>query len=372
VIRAAGPVSRVELARLSSLTPASVSNIVRVLLESGLVEEAGQSPSTGGKRRTMLRITANARCGIGIHVESDQIIYAMTNMAGGLIGRQRRQGAAGLAPEALLDRLCREVDEFIGHLGILRGAIVGVGVVSSGSIDYYRGTLGGFVGNSFGSSLPLRDQLSAALGLPVVIDRDSTAAAVGEFWGGGYDQPPTFSCIYMGDGIGSATVYEGVPVRGASSNAGEIGHVSLDRDGEQCYCGNRGCLEQLAAPRALVSQNDSGVTGLSTAQAFDSIARQAVHGDAAAESLIRESARSLAAGAVTLANMADIDLIVLAGPGFAIAGAIYVTEIREAIAERAFARSVHPTEVRLATNPRDSAALGASALVLQQLLAPRI
>ena len=85
---------------------------------------------------------------------------------------------------------------------------------------------------------------------------------------------------------------------------------------------------------------------------------------------IDESAVLLAEGALALANLWDLDTLVLAGPGFAVAGSLYVTEIRRRLAQRAFARDVHDVQVDLSSNPRDSAAIGGAALVLQGSVAP--
>ena len=105
-------------------------------------------------------------------------------------------------------------------------------------------------------------------------------------------------------------------------------------------------------------------------RAFDVLARAAIYGDGQARALVDESALLLADGALTLANLWDLDTLVLAGPGFAVAGSLYVSEIRRRLAERAFSRGVHAVEVDLSSNPRDAAAIGGAALVLQGSVAP--
>ncbi|WP_202610558.1 ROK family protein [Herbidospora solisilvae] len=105
-------------------------------------------------------------------------------------------------------------------------------------------------------------------------------------------------------------------------------------------------------------------------RAFDVLARAAVYGDDQARALIAESASLLADGALTLANLWDLDTLVLAGPGFAVAGSLYVSEIRRRLGESAFSRQVHPVQVDLSSNPRDAAAIGGAALVLQGSVAP--
>lgn len=377
IIRATGPVSRVEIAERAGLTQAAVSMIVRSLLNDGLVHEVGQAQSTGGKRRTLLDIRPGARCAVGIHLGYDSIVYVVTNMAGGMIGRQRRRGAGDSLPIEVVARIAVEVTDLMLDLDVQREDVVGIGIVAAGPIDYSAGVVIGSPSLRHWGTFALRTELGRATGIPVVVDKDATAAAIGEFWGGRVDEPLSFACLYMSAGIGSGIVINGSPFRGSASNAGEIGHVSLDIRGERCSCGNRGCLETFAAPAAVVRRaraSDPELKDLRAsdiARVFDDIARRAIGREPHALGLIRESAAYVAEGAVTLVNITDLDLIVLAGPGFAIAGAIYIEAIRQALAERFFARRSHGVEVRFSTNPRDAAALGASALVLQQSLAPR-
>lgn len=376
IIRSGGPVSRVEIADRAGLTQAAVSMIVRGLLDDGLVREVGFAVSTGGKRRTMLEISADARCAIGVHLGADSIVYVVTDMAGGVVGRKRCDGAGEDAPKEVVARIATSIAELLRILGLPRERVVGIGLVSAGPIDFPAGTIAGVPAMAHWESFPVRAELEAATGLPVVVDKDATAAAIGEFWGGRVVAPLSFACLYMGTGIGAGIVTNGTAFRGSASNAGEIGHVSLDPAGPVCRCGNRGCLELFASPPAVVASADGAeaagrASTAEVARRFDELARAAVRGDGRAEEILRASARSVAEGALTLVNLIDPDLLVLAGPGFAIAGAIYIREIRAVLAERFFARRIHGVEVRMATNPRDAAALGASALVLQQSLTPR-
>ena len=93
-----------------------------------------------------------------------------------------------------------------------------------------------------------------ALGLPVLLDNDAAAAAIGEYWMGAVDPRSTYGCIYMATGIGGGVVVAGEVYRGSSSNSVEIGHISMDVNGDECPCGNVGCLENYAGPSAVVRQ----------------------------------------------------------------------------------------------------------------------
>ncbi|GAB1822845.1 ROK family transcriptional regulator [Herbidospora sp. RD11066] len=371
LIRSAGPISRVELVEATGLTQPTISNIVRRLLDDGVVRETGDTVATGGKPRTMLVINSRSAYGVGIRVGTDALTCVVTDTRGGTIGRE-----LVAVSDDLVAQLVALYQHVTGGLGLAPQSVAGLAVVAPGPVDVARGR---FLGLSGLEEVDLRHELSARLGVPVLVDGDAAAAAVGEFWGRQVSRDRTFGCLYMNSGIGSGVVLDGALQRGASSNAGEIGHMSVVRDGGPCRCGNRGCLELYAAPSALVARARA-TPGLADrlgirpddpySRAFDVLARAAIYGDDQARALIDESASLLADGALTLANLWDLDTLVLAGPGFAVAGSLYVSEIRHRLATRAFSRRIHPVQVDLSSNPRDSAAIGGAALVLQGSVAP--
>jgi predicted NBD/HSP70 family sugar kinase/DNA-binding LacI/PurR family transcriptional regulator len=376
VIRSAGPISRIELVEATGLTQPSISNIVRKLLDEGVVRETGDTVATGGKPRTLLAINAHAVYGVGMHLATDWITCVVTDTNGGIVGRQLVAGVGDDPPDKVIERLVELFRSVTEGLGLARSSLAGLAVVGPGPVDVLRGVL-----PAPGSSerLELCETLAAELGVPVLVDNDAAAAAVGEFWGRQISRERTFGCLYMGHGIGAGTVLDGSLHRGASSNAGELGHITVVADGLTCRCGNRGCLELYAAPPALVTQARAipgladriGISACDTdAHAFDLLARSAVYGESGAAEIVDASVTRLADAAVTLANLWDLDTLVVAGPGFAVTGARYVSEIRRRLAARARARDRHGVWVELSSNPRDSAAIGGAALVLQGLVAP--
>jgi predicted NBD/HSP70 family sugar kinase len=379
LIRSSGPISRVELVKATGLTQPTISNIVRRLIDDGVVRETGDLVATRGKPRSMLVINSRAAYGVGIHVAADALTCVVTDTRGGTVGRQLVAAHSGGSSESVVAQLADLYQEITQGLGLPPQSVAGMAVVGPGPVDVARGRFLALPGPQRPAGLDLAHALTGRLGVPVLVDSDAAAATVGEFWGRQVSRERTFGCLYMNSGIGSGVVLDGALHRGASSNAGKLGHLAVVRNGERCHCGNRGCLEQYAAPRVLVARARS-TPGLAArlrirdedpdARAFDVLARAAIYGDEQASALVDESAELLADGAVLLANLWDIDTLVLAGPGFAVAGSIYVTEIRRRLAQGAFARDVHDVQVDLSSNPRDSAAIGGAALVLQGSVAP--
>jgi predicted NBD/HSP70 family sugar kinase len=178
----------------------------------------------------------------------------------------------------------------------------------------------------------------------------------------------------MTDGFGLGLVIDGHIYRGASSNAGEFGHVTVDPRGPECVCGRRGCLQAVGGMGRIVElaladqvfSHDCRLRGTAKATRgdFAKIARAAARGDHRALALIRQSADHLASALVSIHNVLDLDQLVLAGPGFSVVGQVYADTVAEQLALGAFSRSRHTVRVGLSTMGNDVAALGAASLVL--------
>ena len=379
LIRSSGPISRVELAELTGLTQATISTVVRELLADGVISETGRGESTGGKPRMQLEINPASRLGIGVHIGQDYITYIVADLGGTVVGRKRVDGPGDASPITVVVRMAEDIESLIVGLNLDRSSIVGMGLAIPGPVDLLAGTVRDVPSLMGWSEFPIRTALAKATGLQCEFDNDATAAAIGEYWLGATVDYGSYASVYMGSGIGSGIVIDGTIYHGLSGNVGEIGHLSVDARGPKCACGNNGCLELFAGPAAIMQRATDAVrrgdldiplTG-KTSVDFASLGTAATKGEPAAVALIEESASFIASAVVSLVNLFDLPLIVLAGNAFATAGSIYVRTISGALAERALVRDIHPVEVRMSVNGNDAAALGAATLVLQDRLSPR-
>ncbi|PWC04647.1 ROK family transcriptional regulator [Mycetocola zhujimingii] len=379
LIRSSGPISRVELAELTGLTQATISTVVRELLTDGVISETGRGESTGGKPRMRLEINPASRLGIGVHIGQDYITYIVADLAGTVVGRKRVDGPGDDSPVSVVARMTDDIESLIVGLDLDRHSLVGMGLAMPGPIDRIAGTVRGVPSLLGWTEFPIRRALATTTGLQVELDNDATAAAIGEYWLGATVGYGSYASVYMGSGIGSGIVVDGTIYHGLSANVGEIGHVTVDARGPLCPCGNFGCLELFAGPRAIMNKATDAVargeldiplTG-KTSVDFAALGTAAARGDATASALIQESADYMASAIVSMVNLFDLPLIVLAGNAFSTTGSIYVRTITRVLAERAMVRDIHPIEVRVSVNGNDAAALGAATLVLQERLSPR-
>lgn len=375
VIRASRTVSRVELADATGLTQATVSTVVRKLIDEGLVVEVGRGASTGGKPRTLLQIEPTARYAFGAQLGPDATTFVLADLGGATVSRWRREPLMDVVPDRAVAVVAEELHGIVERAAIDRGRLAGVGLVAPGPLLAATGIVLAPPSMRDWVDFPLRERLERATDLPVLLDNDATATAAGLYWTDGIAPATTLAALFMGQGIGAGLLSGGSVQRGTSGNAGEIGHVTIEVDGPQCWCGNSGCVEALAGPvptveRARAAGIDLGDPARPVVVAFGQLARLALGGDSRALAVVERSARYVAVAAHTLVNVVDPDLLVLTGPAFAVAGPLYLPVVAEHVMTRRFARHSTPIDVRLSTHGPEAAALGAAALVLQAELAP--
>lgn len=387
-IRSSGTTSRVELAERTGLTPQTISVIVRRLLTDGLVREDGARPSAGpsggGKPRTTLRVEPTAGYAVGLHFDPGQIVAVLVDMAGTVLAEARRTVHPSVQPEEAVALMGRAVRKVVREAAIPARRMLGVGLACPGPIDQelglvlYPPRLAGW------DRVPLAAMLEENTGTRVTMDNDATAAAIGERWSGVAKNIGNFVYIYMGTGIGGGLFLSNQVYRGPFRNAAEVGHITAAPDGPECYCGNRGCLEALACPAAMVAdvrrllaEGGRGVLAAAYAKDPESVDHEALcsaaaGGDELARSVVDRVAGHLSNAAVSVTNVLDVELLVLGGPALGAVGEIYRDAVAEALAARPIARHVHQVPVSLSPAGGDAAAIGGASLVFHHAFAPQL
>ncbi|MFD8014341.1 ROK family protein [Streptomyces sp. NPDC058955] len=356
LLRTAGEegISRLELAARTGLTPQAVSKITARLRAEGLAAEAGRRASTGGKPRTVLRLVPGAAYAVGAHLDRDGLTLALTDLTGAPVAVRHHPLTLAAGPDPVLATLTEEVRALLTAAGAETEAgaetatgaeakaaprsvpapVLGVGLAMPGPLDHRRGVPGRVTGAPVWDGFPVRDELAARLGLPVTLDKDTNAAALGLAVRPG--APRSFAYVHLGTGLGAGLVVGGAPLRGERTGAGELGHQTVQLDGPACDCGARGCLEVLCL--AAVARGE-----------------------------LPEAARILGTGAANLVRLLDIDRVLLGGRVVLAAPGVFAEGVAAVLAGLRL-----PTPVEVATAPH-AVALGAAQLVLAPVfgLAPK-
>jgi predicted NBD/HSP70 family sugar kinase len=385
-IQLADGVSRVEIAQHTGLTPQTVSGIVRRLIDEGIVHEDGARTSSGGKPRTVLRVNAGAGHAVGLHFDPVELAAVVVDLLGRPLVTARRPTPRPVDPATVTAAMAELVDEVLGEAGVRRDQVLGLGLAAPGPIDQHVGMVISPPQLADWSRVPIKEMLATATGLEVTLDNDATAAAVGERWAGAGRGAANFAYFHLGTGVGGGLVLGHQVYRGGSMNAAEFGHTSVAEDGPDCYCGNRGCLESLVNPPAIVAAAHRLLAAAPTASSslaaafrtdpstvdHPAICRAAAAGDPLAAEVIDTAAEHLATVVVNVVNIVDVDLVILGGHGIRHVESRFRQAVVRALATRPLARHIRVVDVALSPLGVDSAVVGGAALVLHATFSPQV
>ena len=265
------------------------------------------------------------------------------------------------------DTVMRAVEEVLGELTASpswsRAGALGIG--SAGPVDASAGTVSP-VNVPGWRDFPLVERVRAAAGdLPVELIGDGVAITAAEHWQGAARGHANALCMVVSTGVGGGLVLNGQLHPGPTGNAGHIGHISVDLDGDACPCGSRGCVERIAsgpniARRAVEGGWRPGPDGDASAAAVAAAARA---GDPIAVASFKRAAQALAAGIAATATLVEIDIAVIGG-GVGKAGDVLFTPLRKALSDYATLSFVRRLTVTPAQMGTDAGLVGAAAAAL--------
>ncbi len=221
------------------------------------------------------------------------------------------------------------------------------------------------------NNLPLKAELEKALKIPVHIENDANAAALGEKWLGAGRDIKSMIHLTLGTGVGGGIILDNKIWHGADGMAGEIGHMTLIPDGRQCTCGNTGCLETYASARGIVQsfREELEKQKLPVTEALKEVTSEKVYqaareGDAVARWVMKDMGRMLGIGIASLINIFNPQRVVIGG-GVKDAWPLFIGATHEEIMKRAFQVPAERTEIVPSLLGDDAGMVGAAAVALE-------
>lgn len=393
VRRSPDGLSRVELAARTGLSAQTVSNVTRFLIEAGMIVESGTVVSGRGKPRTILRLEPGSRYAVGVHVDPAVVTYVLLDLAGTVVAASTTSTPTADDPSEVVRTIASAVDGLVADAGVAVDSVLGVGIASPGPIDVEAGIV---VDPPFlprWRDVPLRDALAEATGYPVLLEKDVTAAAVGEMFLAGESSARNFAFVYFGTGFGVGLVVDHEPVRGVGSNAGDAGHIMVDQGslaGTPDGSGTRGEVGAAVAPDRLVRVARSRGLALSGGgavadaadatdaadvdavnAAWDELAAAIADGEDTAVTLAADAGTVMGNAVVLIVNLLDIDRVVFGGPFWSRIASAALPAARTAIVGSPLLVPKHAVQVVESDRGADVAAVGAACLVLDAALSPR-
>jgi glucokinase len=314
--------------------------------------------------------SAKTSCAIGIDLGATKTEAALVDAEGDIADRQRTPTEAAKGPDHVV-----EIVVSLVKTHFLRGSerpVCAIGLGVAGQVDSESGVVRR-APNLDWRDFPIRERLEAALKLPVAVLNDVQAITYGECRRGVGHGTRDLVCLFAGTGVGGGVVVGGELVRGASGNAGEFGHMTIERNGVQCSCGNRGCLETFVGGWAIARRARERVTadpmrGAALQRLANGdvakitaalVGDAASQGDALAREIVEETGTALGIGLAAIANALNPELLILGGG--IVEGLPDLVEIAEQeLRRRALAAALKPLRIVRSQLGADAGVIGAA------------
>jgi glucokinase-like ROK family protein len=377
-LRVNNTLSRAGLAAETGLNPSTVSNIITELIQEGLVRETELLPSANGRPGRLLELSPGGGCAIGLEINVDYITSVLTDFRANVLWRTRIRSNPDEPQQVILENAGRLIEQGLSAGQVQGLRPLGIGVGLPGLVDLHTGQLK-LAPNLKWREVPMRQILADWFTLPVYVENEANAAALGEYYFGVARGIENTIYLSAGIGLGAGVMIGGKLFRGSRGYASEVGHMTIQPDGELCACGKRGCWETLVGPRAVVRRVQhslqAGVQTMMGAIAggdfrgitFEIVVQAAAAGDPPALSALDQVGRNLGLGMANLVNIFNPELIVLGG-ALNLASPYLLPAIQQAICEAALGPAREYVRIVPSAHGTDACVMGAIALVLDDIL----
>lgn len=378
VIRERGQINKAEISRIVGLSIPTIMRLTDELIDKKLIRETGKGRSTGGKPPLMLEFAYDSYFIIGVDIGTTNIRTIAMDLASNILCEIDSPTIATDDSYNLIKRLISVIGQVISNVTMPKSNLLGIGLGMPGLLDSNAGKVL-FSPHFKWENVDLIGPIKAHFSLPVYIINVTRAMALGEKWFGSAKGVNNFMCINLGYGIGSAIVIDGEIYTGGSDSSGELGHMTLEKNGPQCKCGNYGCLEILASANAmskkaayLIEQGEvsmiqdfagGNIQNIDAKNIFDA----AKEGDRLAKEIVREAIEYIGIAIANVVNFIDPELIILEG-GVAKSGDILLNGIKRVVERRQMKYAGRKLKIVASKLKDNAAAIGAASIILKKLI----
>ncbi len=368
-----GPVSRLDLAASTGLSPATVGNVISELISDRVVIETGQLISDGGRPAVLVTVNPAHAGVIGVDVGETGAAIELFDLTLHKLGAvEKPLRLPRESPGSLVALIARGVDELIREVGIPVRHLLGIGVGVPGVVvhdgeEYVHAPSLGW------DKIPLLQLMAAALPAPVMLDNGAKTMGRAELWFGACRDARHLAVVLLGTGVGAAIFNDGALYRGSTSSAGEWGHTSVMVGGRQCRCGASGCLEAYVGAGGILERwaqrTRKPLRDKKDQQRRMQDLLDAARSSKPAAEVLDETAEFIGAGVANLVNLFNPECIVIGGWVGQLIGPRLLPRIREIAAARALRYPFSRVAIELGCLGPDAVAMGAATLVIERFLA---
>ena len=372
----AGQISRVDISKLLKISRPTTSAYIGELIEEGLIEEIGKSDSTssGGKKAVLLQFRVRAGYILGVMIGVKNIRIALTDLGSNIIEIMKIPTEEWLGPDAVIDKLVKNIKEIVKKFKINKEEIIGIGIGATGLVDSMKGLVI-FSPNLNGwNNIKLKEIIEKKIGLPAFIENECRVQAIAEKKYGLAKNIKNFVCVETGTGIGTGVFIDNRLVSGDKGMAGEVGHIITNLAGNRvCHCGNTGCLETLCSTSYLLEDiaDDIKKSSTSSGKNKSSLKLEDLYnlynqGNKIATINIEKNAEYLGIGISNTIKMFNPELILIHGEVIKF-GEKYLKKVKESVTKNTFPKVKDDYNIQFSEMGDNVGVIGAASIVFNDI-----
>lgn len=381
LIRAHNGLTKGDLVASTDYSRTKISSEIDSLLKKRYIMENSETEYSGGRRSKSYSINGKLGLVAGVDIGATSIDLAVADLSCRIFVRYSEPASVREGPIKILGRVCVLLEKLIAENGFSPEDVLGIGIGIPGPVDFTRGMVISPPIMPGWDKYPVIQTVSQWFPTAnIVVDNDVNVMALGEIHDGNGKGIENLIFVKIGTGIGAGIICNGEIYRGASGCAGDVGHISVNKSGPMCHCGNRGCLESLAggpamAERALMAAQAGKSPILMKHYAAhndqltaEDIGQAAREGDQLSIEIIRESGQMVGDVLASLVNFYNPQMIVIGG-GVSNLGNLLLSSIRQAVLSRSLPLATRNLDIVFSGTGPDAGVIGAVNLAVDHLFA---
>jgi glucokinase-like ROK family protein len=372
------PISRADLANITKLNRSTISNIVNVLIDDGLVLELNTMESKIGRPGIALSLRPEGGAVIGVEIGVGFVSVILTDFVANILWREWVEFPLKSTQIEAVSKAEELIDQAVSFANAKKLKLLGIGLGVPGLVNVQKGELL-FAPNLAWRNVPLRLILSQRFHMPIYVENEANLGALGEYYFGVGRNVENIIYLSSGVGLGGGLIINGQLFKGGRGFAGEIGHIQRDPQGEMCGCGRRGCWETQVGPRAVLQRVKRAIEADSKSSlannsegdlenlTFNQVVDHALKGDQLCRSAMENVGVNLGTGIADLANIFNPDMVIIGG-AFSYGRGIILPVLEKIIAIETLPAVRENLRVIVSEQGADACVLGAIAVVLDDIL----
>ncbi|WP_026679494.1 ROK family transcriptional regulator [Fictibacillus gelatini] len=362
------PISRADIAQKSGLNKGTVSSLVAELLEEQFIYESGPGESSGGRRPVMLWFNKGAGYSIGVDLGVNYILGVLADLHGNIV-KEEKEKYEHLSFEDTLDRVKRVISSLMNTAPPSPYGIVGVGIGVPGIVNNEGDVL--LAPNLGWENIHLKKELEKQFEFPVIVENEANAGAYGEKRFGAGQDFDHLVYVSAGIGIGAGIIINGDLYKGINGYSGELGHMTIDKNGMKCRCGNKGCWELYASEKALLAKARQSLLEMDEEITLERLIELARNNTELVVQLFKEIGNHIGLGVVTTTHAFNPEQIII-GNRLAAAREWIEPGVKEAIEKYTLPFHRKDIQVNFSDLSIPSSALGVAAFSTENFLKSRL